>query len=134
MLAKRGLMNEPTDAEVDELQAAFIREYDQTWREGTAPYPGILPLLEELHRDGLPLAVLSNKPHRFTAAIVDTLFEGIPFAAVLGQGEGVPHKPDPTGALRIADQLGIPRPRSPRSATPRWTSRRPARPACPSFW
>jgi phosphoglycolate phosphatase len=75
---------------------------------GTTIYPGIRELVSELHREGLPLAVLSNKPHRFTVEIVEALFAGIPFAFILGQQADVPKKPDPGGALRIADRLSIP--------------------------
>ena len=48
------------------------------------------------------LAVLSNKPHRFTVEIVESLFPGV-FDVVLGQRDGVPHKPDPAGLREILE-------------------------------
>lgn len=90
------------------LEQAFKADYDLTWPQGTAAYSGAAELLDELQQRGCPLAVLSNKPHPFTAAMVDALFPGIAFGAVLGQRPGIPHKPDPTGALEIADMLGLP--------------------------
>jgi phosphoglycolate phosphatase len=93
---------------VDELQAAFGREYDHTWRAGTTIYEGIHELMIDLHRSGLPLAVLSNKPHRHTVEIVEALFGRIPFAPILGQRADFPKQPDPAGALHIAADLALP--------------------------
>ncbi len=92
---------------VDTLENDFKADYDKTWRDGTAPYAGIPELLETLKRRGHPLAVLSNKPHPFTVEIVASMFPGIRFASVLGQRAGIPHKPDPRGALEIAAELEL---------------------------
>ena len=107
MLAKRGIGGEPEDSRVDKIHEAFLVAYDETWRAGTTLYPGIRELLAELHQDGVILALLSNKPHRFTVAIMDSLFDFVPFASVLGQREGIPRKPDPTGALMVASELAL---------------------------
>lgn len=85
----------------------FAADYEISWPSGTTAYPGIAELLANLNSRGIPLAVLSNKPHPFTAQIVAKLFPENTFAAVLGNREGLPHKPDPTGALKIAATLGI---------------------------
>lgn len=93
-----------------DLLASLIRyfkaDYDVSWASGTKAYPGIHGLLEELREDGFQLAVLSNKTHDFTVAMTHQLFQSIPFAVALGQQDGVPHKPDPAGALQIANTLG----------------------------
>ena len=47
----------------------FQEHYSAHWQEGTHPYPGILELLEELHTAGIPMAVLSNKPHPYLSLI-----------------------------------------------------------------
>ncbi len=98
----------PADASADllhQLEESFKSDYDHTWPQGTVIYAGIPALLASLHQQGYPLAVLSNKPHTFTTTIVAQLFPSISFAAVLGQQAGVPHKPDPTGALEISRVL-----------------------------
>ncbi len=76
--------------------------YETNWQHGTSVYDGIHPLLQTLQAKGHPLAVLSNKPHDFTQAIVASLFSSIHFSAVLGQRLGIPHKPDPSGALETS--------------------------------
>ena len=100
----------PPDADhrlIDQLENAFKADYDVTWESGTFTYTGIAELMKILQARGHPLAVLSNKPHPFTTAIVERLFPEITFRVVLGQLPGIPHKPDPTGALEIANLLGL---------------------------
>jgi phosphoglycolate phosphatase len=98
-----------TDApRLEELEQAFKADYNLTWAQGTAPYPGVAGLLAELQRRGIPLAVFSNKPHPFTTAMVSASFPDVSFAAVLGQRAEIPLKPDPAGALDIAATLDLP--------------------------
>lgn len=66
------------------------------------PYEGICALLEELKKRGILRAVLSNKPHEQAVDVIGQLFGEGDFDFVQGQQEGIPRKPDPTGALRIA--------------------------------
>ncbi len=99
----------PTGADpglIDSLVALFKKDYDLSWAAGTTPYPGIQGILQELQRDGYSMAVLSNKTHDFTRTITHAVFPLVHFAQVLGQQDGIPHKPHPEGALRIANALG----------------------------
>lgn len=89
------------------LEAAFKADYDCHWQSGTVAYEGIHLLLESARNGGYRLAVLSNKPHPFTQAIVAALFPDAAFACVLGHRPGMPLKPDPAGALEIANHLGV---------------------------
>lgn len=107
-LAQRGLPGDPSEENVNQLQDAFFREYGETWLAGTALYPGIRELLLALHEESIPLAVCSNKPHRYTVEIVEKLFDFVPFVMVLGQQKSFPRKPDPTGAQMIAEKLALP--------------------------
>ena len=45
----------------EEIFAEFKRWYAVHWREVTCPYEGVVELVQELHRRGLKLAVVSNK-------------------------------------------------------------------------
>lgn len=71
------------------------------------PYDGILELLEALKKRGVKLAVLSNKPHAETIRVIEYLFGKDVFDVLHGQIEGVPIKPDPTGAFRIMEQMRV---------------------------
>ena len=92
---------------LDAIEQDFKAHYDLTWQTGTIIYPGITTLLESLQSRSYPLAVLSNKPHPFTVAMVSELFPSVCFAVVLGQRPGIPHKPDPSGAFEISATLNL---------------------------
>lgn len=92
---------------LDRLETAFGIHYDVNWQPGTVPYDGITDLLKTLQADGIPLSILSNKPHPFTLKIVGQLFPDIAFKVVFGQLPGIPHKPAPDGALEIANLLSL---------------------------
>ena len=83
-------------------------QYDLRWHSKTAPYSGISGTISALKERGMKLAILSNKPHRFTVEIVDHYFPDSPFDIVYGCRDGVPRKPDPSAAFEIASRLGIP--------------------------
>lgn len=91
----------------DSVVKHFAADYAVSWPSGTSVYPGMHQLLANLESRRIRLAVLSNKPHAFTIEIVKKLFPATKFAVVLGNRENLPHKPDPTGALEIAAELGL---------------------------
>ena len=91
----------------DSVRQVYQAYYQAHARERTAPYDGVPELLAELSRRGIKLAVFSNKPHADTCAVVAHYFPEIAFEAVRGQMEGTPVKPDPAGALAIAEEMGL---------------------------
>ncbi len=95
-----------TEEQLQEYMKKFAEIYSQTWNRKTAPYEGIPEMLNDLTGAGLPLAVLSNKPHAFTELCVETFFPDKPFLHVFGQRDAVAKKPDPAGALDIAGKMG----------------------------
>lgn len=111
-----------TERAVAALVARMRDEYGARWSAKSAPYPGIRELLAALAPAGLPLGVLSNKPHAFTRLMVGSFFDGAaaapggapdgdgplgPFAVVAGARPGVPRKPDPAAAIATARALGV---------------------------
>lgn len=83
------------------------KHYQEDWKEGTTPYPGIVGLLKALRSADYPLAVLSNKPHQFTQEIVESLFPSGLFSRVQGHCEGIAKKPDPTSTLQIVSEWNL---------------------------
>jgi phosphoglycolate phosphatase len=91
----------------------FLRYYGQHLLDHTVPYPGVPEALAAL--DGRPLAVLTNKPLRFTRAILDGLGLTHHFARIYGgdsfpapgtAGGGYLKKPDPTGLQTLLAEFG----------------------------
>jgi len=97
-----------TDQVVDRCVESFERRYAETWDRTSAPYPGIESLLELLERRGIPMAVLSNKPHAFTLQCASRFFAPGQFDPVLGQRPHVARKPDPAGVDEICRHWGLP--------------------------
>jgi phosphoglycolate phosphatase len=90
-----------------ELIERYLARYDEVYLDASVPYPGIVELLDALAARGMPLAVFSNKPHAATQKLVSALFGDTRFVSVAGRKPDVPKKPDPTGALAVARQVGI---------------------------
>ncbi len=104
----REALGAPDDDPRVERGLALFRAYQlEHGMDLTRPYPGVPELLDELVRRGVRLAVLSNKPHAATVAMIAARFARWPFDAVRGHREGEPLKPDPAGALAIARELGL---------------------------
>lgn len=105
------VLSERCVRERQELSAAVRQTYQAYYETHnlvqTKPYEGVPEMLQALVDRGIRLAVFSNKPDADTKAVVRHFFPEIPFAAVRGQVEGVPVKPDPTGALAVADEMGL---------------------------
>ncbi len=108
MLARRAVPPERNkDLFVARCMAQMRVYYDAHWADKSAPYGGVVDLLQRLHEAGLSLNVLSNKPDEFTCRCVDRLLPGEVFDIVRGVRPDCPRKPDPQGALRIAERLGV---------------------------
>jgi len=90
--------NPAMTARLKELMRA---EYRIRQTRKTRPYPGIPETLEALSQKGIPLAVLSNKPHDATLAVMDRYFSRWKFGAVFGARDGIPVKPHPQAAIEI---------------------------------
>ncbi len=87
-----------------ERKEALYRERFALCRE---PLPGLLDLLEQAHRLGLPLAVASAAPPENIPFILDELDLRRHFQAVVG-GQDVQHgKPNPEIFLKSARILGV---------------------------
>jgi len=98
-------INEDT---VEKCLAAMHKEYQKRWDRKTKPYPGIAELLSALDQCDLTKVILSNKPDDFTKMTVEKLLAKWSFKIVRGVRPDVPRKPDPAGALEIAEELNIP--------------------------
>lgn len=108
VLVERTLPRDARHTEtIEKLYAEFRREYALGWKNKTKPYDGVPEMLDGIVERGLSLAVLSNKPDDFTKMCVTDLLPAWRFEVVMGLHDGIPAKPDPTGAFQIAERLGV---------------------------
>lgn len=96
-----------TEEIMQQMRQSFFPYYQEHGAELTAPYEGIIPLLEQLQARGIRLAVASNKVQDATEALVHHYFPTIHFAHIYGQRPDVPIKPDPTIVYEILDEAGV---------------------------
>lgn len=82
----------------------FLGYYEVHKMDSTCAYPGVAEALEKLA--GLPMAVLTNKPARISARILDALGLAKYFRAIYGGNSFKTKKPDPLGAKTILCELG----------------------------
>ena len=90
------------DETVAHVLALYRAAYGRRWNLKSRPYAGVPETLHELSFKPVKLAVLSNKPQKFTELCIEHLLPGNPFHLVYGQRDNVPRKPDPAGAVEIA--------------------------------
>ncbi|MGD9334600.1 MAG: HAD family hydrolase [Desulfobacterales bacterium] len=109
MLLTRAL---PEESRTQDLITAclkeFIEDYRYNYNVKTNLYDGIPELLDILKLRGLKLAILSNNPDPITKDRVAFFLSEWNFDVVLGQHDSIPRKPDPQGALKVAQRLAIP--------------------------
>lgn len=99
----------PARRDADTLAATlaeFKAEYAAHMLDRTHPYPGIPALLAALARQGVQMAVYSNKDDALAGRVVAHYFGAGTFAAVHGARPGVPTKPDPQGVRALLKELG----------------------------
>ena len=94
-----------------ELEANVLAFY-KPWYDAhclikTAPYEGILPMMQSLKEQGLRLAIISNKPDRAVQELSDAFFPGLLELSV-GESPSVRRKPAPDTVLTAASQIGLP--------------------------
>ena len=92
---------------MEDVLHAYMEDYAQNCRVNSYAYKGVREMLLGLVGRGMKVCVLSNKDQADTESVLAYYFPDVPFAAIRGRVEGVPLKPDPTGALLIARQLGL---------------------------
>lgn len=91
----------------EEAYRAYSEIFDRDCTYKVVVFEGMRETLKGLKDSGVKLAVLSNKPHVQTKKVISNLFGDDLFDWVQGQQEGIEKKPDPSGALRIAEIFGV---------------------------
>jgi len=91
---------------VEKVFLAFHAHYKIHSADTTRPYAGMLPLLKELKKAGVRLAVVSNKADYAVRDLCDAYFPGI-FDTAAGDREGIRRKPAPDAVLEVMRTLRV---------------------------
>lgn len=112
MLVRRALAGNAAGVADDHplLPAAmelFFAHYSRSNGAASRLYPGVAEALDALSARGLPMAVITNKPHRFVEPLFIALGINHHFRLLLG-GDSLPvKKPDPAPLLLACERLGV---------------------------
>ena len=87
--------------------ALFREHYASIYLDLTVPMPGATLLLEKMAERGLPQGVITNKLGSSARAIVRHFGWDRHLSLCLGEGDGLPLKPDPAMILSAAHQFGM---------------------------
>lgn len=98
-----------THETVEKMMQHFRAYYDLHMADDTRPYPGIEELLHKLREAGISIAVASNKYQLAVERLIHHFFPEVEWAAIEGQKEGVPVKPDPSIVFEILSKSPCPK-------------------------
>ena len=91
---------------VEEMLAFYLPWYNSHCTILTAPYPGIIELMQTLKAAGVKQAVISNKQDSAVKPLAAQYFPGL-LESALGESETVKKKPNPDAVLAALKELGV---------------------------
>ncbi|KPZ00671.1 Phosphoglycolate phosphatase [Pseudomonas syringae pv. aptata] len=112
VLVRRALANDLDHSGVDDALAEqgleiFMRAYAQK-HEFTVVYPGVRETLKWLQKMGVEMALITNKPERFVAPLLDEMKLGRFFRWIIGGDTMAQKKPDPAALFFVMKMAGAP--------------------------
>jgi phosphoglycolate phosphatase len=94
------------DALAEQALALFMEAYAES-HELTVVYPGVRDTLRWLRKQGVEMALITNKPERFVGPLLDEMKLGKFFRWIIG-GDTLPQqKPDPAALLFVMKMAGV---------------------------
>jgi phosphoglycolate phosphatase len=106
ILMRRALGESASEDLAKRAVEMFLEYYRDHMLDHTVPYPGVPEALEQLQ--SRRMAVLTNKPVRFSRAILEGLGLYRHFARVYGGNSFEQKKPDPVGLLALMREFNLP--------------------------
>ena len=94
---------------LDRVFDSFAARYATLGAGRSKAFPGAVEVLERLSRDGVGLAICTNKPEEITQRVLDQLDLTRWFRAVIGESPRLPRKPAPDMLQAALAGLGVDR-------------------------
>lgn len=95
-LIKRALPD-ASEAQLEEALRYFLAYYREHMLDATTLYPGVREALDELHGAGKAMAILTNKPVKFSVTLIERLGLRGHFFQIYGGNSFPDKKPHPGG-------------------------------------
>jgi phosphoglycolate phosphatase len=107
VLVRKALGSEASEEQVDYALTYFLSWYREHMIDNTRAYPGVVEALDRLHAAGYPMAVLTNKPERFSKSLLAGLDMAKYFFRIYGGNSFPEKKPSPFGLHRLMEEAGV---------------------------
>lgn len=89
---------------IDKTYAVFNQHYAEHHLDKTAPYPGVIDIVDRLRAKGMQCCVVSNKGDYAVRPLVEHFFPHR-FEVAVGEREDIRRKPAPDTVLACMDEL-----------------------------
>ena len=109
VLVRRALGPSYSEEEIQQALQYFLGWYREHMLDHTRLYPGVKDALDGLRDAGIQMAVLTNKPVRFSQTMIERLGLGEHFFRVYGGNSFEQKKPHPIGVETLLSESGVPR-------------------------
>jgi len=103
MLIRRALPH-CTEEELAEALQFFLQYYRDHMLDATVLYPGVREALDRLHAAKVPMAILTNKPVKFSVRLVAGLKLSTHFFRIYGGNSFEEKKPHPVGIEKLIEE------------------------------
>ncbi len=103
MLIRRALPH-LTDEEHSEAHKFFLQYYRDHMLDATALYPGVREALDRLHAASVNMAILTNKPVKFSVRLIAGLKLEEHFFRIYGGNSFEEKKPHPVGIEKLIEE------------------------------
>ncbi|MCO7564367.1 phosphoglycolate phosphatase [Pseudomonas sp. S 311-6] len=94
------------DALAEQGLALFMEAYAES-HDLTVIYPGVRDTLRWLRKQGVEMALITNKPERFVGPLLDQMKIGRYFRWIIGGDTLAQKKPDPAALLFVMKMAGV---------------------------
>ena len=107
-LMERAVPEGTSPEELEQVYADFTAYYPKHCYDKTKPYSGIIETIQNLRKQGIKTAVVSNKADYGVQILCKQYFDGL-FDYAVGEQSGVQRKPAPDSVNMVLDKLKITR-------------------------
>lgn len=107
VLIRKALGEQAGEEQLQRSLEFFLGYYRLHMLDNTRPYPGVVEALDRMLAAGLQLAVLTNKPVRFSRDLLRGLGLAEHFRVVYGGNSFETKKPHPEGITKVMCESGV---------------------------
>ncbi|GGD30996.1 phosphoglycolate phosphatase [Franconibacter pulveris 1160] len=100
-------MDIPEEEQARMLRKLFDRYYGEVVEESSFLFPDVEQTLHALHDNGMPMALVTNKPTPFVAPLLEALGIAKFFTVIIGGDDVTNKKPHPEPLLMVLEKLGL---------------------------